>query len=191
MTVLVTGAGGFVGGHVVDLLVERGEPVRILTLQERGDSVRVLALLTEDTTWLEKRGVAVFRGDIRDPDTLTAPMRSVDTVFHLAAMQGVWLPIEEYYKVNVAGTENVCRSALAAGVRRIVHVSSWTIYGMARGRPLTENDLPAPWHDPYWITKAQGDLLGRTTCKQLVSAALHAYGQYLKGDNEGWGEPRC
>jgi nucleoside-diphosphate-sugar epimerase len=74
-------------------------------------------------------------------------------------MQGVWLPIEEYYKVNVTGTENVCRTAMTAGVRRIVHVSSWTIYGMARGWPLTEEVPPAPRNDPYWVTKAQGDLL--------------------------------
>jgi nucleoside-diphosphate-sugar epimerase len=90
---------------------------------------------------------------------LIVPTRGVDTVFHMAAMQGVWLPIKEYYAVNVTGTENVCRAALTAGVRRLVHVSSWTIYGMSRGRILTEKDPPAPWNDPYWITKAQGDLL--------------------------------
>jgi nucleoside-diphosphate-sugar epimerase len=116
-------------------------------------------LPSEDTSWLETRGVAIYRGDIRDPETLTAPMRDVDTVFHLAAMQGVWLPITEYYKVNVTGTENICWAVLASGARRLVHVSSWTIYGMAHGRPLTEDIPPAPWKDPYWITKAQGDLL--------------------------------
>jgi nucleoside-diphosphate-sugar epimerase len=147
METMITGGTGLVGRHLV------------MALQQRGDIVRALVLPTEDASWLEERGVVIYRGDIRDPDTLTVPMRNVDTVFHLAAMQGVWLPIEEYYKVNVTGTENVCRAAMAAGVRRIVHVSSWTIYGMAQGRPLTEDVPPAPWHDPYWITKAQGDLL--------------------------------
>src|SRR5258708_25303206 len=147
MEAMITGGTGLVGHHLV------------MALQQRGDSVRALVLPTEDVSWLEECGVGIYRGDIRGPDTLTVPMRSVDTVFHLAAMQGVWLPIEEYYKVNVTGTENVCRVAMAAGARRIVHVSSWTIYGMAHGRPLTEDIAPAPWHDPYWITKAQGDLL--------------------------------
>ena len=147
METLVTGATGLVGWRLVK------------SLQQRGDIVRALVLPAEDASWLEKRGVTIYRGDIREPDTLSVPLRSVDTVFHLAAMQGVWLPNEEYYKVNVVGTENICRAAMEADVRRIVHVSSWTIYGMAHGRPLTEDVTPAPWNDPYWITKAQGDLL--------------------------------
>lgn len=147
METMITGATGLVGRHLAKALLQRG------------DAVRVLALPSEDVSWLEERGVTVHRGDIRDADALTVPMRGVDTVFHLAAMQGMWLPIKEYYEVNVTGTENVCRAAMAAGVRRMVHVSSWTIYGMARGQPLTEDTPPAPWHDPYWITKAQGDLL--------------------------------
>src|SRR5260370_20411990 len=147
METMITGATGLVGRHLV------------MALLQRGDTVRVIALPSEDVSWLEERGVAIHRGDIRDTDTLTVPMRGVDTVFHLAAMQGMWLPAEEYYNVNVTGTENVCRPAMAAGARRIVHVSSWTIYGMAHSQPLTEDTPAAPWHDPYWITKAQGDLL--------------------------------
>jgi nucleoside-diphosphate-sugar epimerase len=86
-------------------------------------------------------------------------MQGVDTVFHLAALQGKWVPQDRYHRVNVIGTENVCRAALTAGVRRLVHVSSWTIYGMARGRSLDETAAPTPRRDPYWVTKAQADLL--------------------------------
>ncbi len=161
METLITGGTGLVGRQLVT------------ALQQRGDTVRALVLPTEDASWLEKRGVAIYRGDICDPDTLTIPMRTVDTVFHMAAMQGVWLPIKEYYKVNVTGTENVCRAAMAAGARRIVHVSSWTIYGMERGRPLTEDAPPAPRQDPYWVTKAQGDLLvQRMIAKDHLPAAI-------------------
>jgi nucleoside-diphosphate-sugar epimerase len=104
---------------------------------------------------------------------LTLPMRRVDTIFHLAAMQGMWVPTEEYYNVNVTGTENVCREAMAAGARRIVHVSSWTIYGMAHSRPVTEDTAAAPWHDPYWITKAQGDqLVQRMIAEDHLPAAI-------------------
>ena len=161
METLITGGTGLVGRHLVK------------ELQQRGATVRALVLPSENTSWLEERGITVYRGDVCDPDTLTAPMRSVDTVFHLAAMQGLWRPIEEYYKVNVTGTENVCRAAMIAGARRIVHVSSWTIYGMARGRALTEEVHPAPRHDPYWITKAQGDLLvQRMIAKDHLPAAI-------------------
>jgi nucleoside-diphosphate-sugar epimerase len=151
---LVTGGTGLTGRHL------------IAALQERGDTVRLLAMPGDDTLSLERCGVVVHRGDIRDPKTLTAPMRGIDTVFHLAAMQGQWLPMEEYYAVNVRGTENVCRAALACGARRVVHVSSWTIYGMAHGRPVDESFPSAPWRDPYWITKAQGDVLVRRMIAQ-------------------------
>src|SRR5690348_15728007 len=109
MEILITGANGFVGRHL------------ILALQKRGDSVRALSSPTGDTTWLERHGIAIFRGDIRDQDALTEPMRGVDAVVHLVAeTKKKWGRIEDSYAVNVAGTENVCRAALAAGVRRLV-----------------------------------------------------------------------
>jgi nucleoside-diphosphate-sugar epimerase len=147
MEVLLTGGNGFVGRHVVS------------ALQARGDSVRVLALPSEDTRWLEERGVAVHRGDIRRPDALIAPMDGVDGVLHLAAMMDVWRPMADYHAVNVTGTENVCRAALAAGARRVVHMSSSSVYGIALGRPADEAAPLTPFPDPYPITKAAGDLL--------------------------------
>jgi nucleoside-diphosphate-sugar epimerase len=144
--ILVTGGNGFVGRHLVT------------ALQAGGDSVRVLALPTEDTGWLERRGVAIHRGDVREPATLVRPMRGVDGVLHLAAMMDVWRPIEDYRAVNVGGTENVCRAALAARVGRLVHVSSSSVYGMGLGRPADERDPLAPFRDPYPITKALGDM---------------------------------
>jgi nucleoside-diphosphate-sugar epimerase len=131
----------------------------ILKLQERGDKIRVLALPTEDTSWLEEHDVAVFRGDILNPDALIAPMQGVEGVFHLAAMIGAWRAMEDYYAVNVTGTENVCRAALEAGVRRLVHISSAMVYDMAMGRAVTEDDLLKPLDEPYSLTKAQGDML--------------------------------
>jgi nucleoside-diphosphate-sugar epimerase len=158
---LITGATGLVGRHLVT------------ALQERGDAVCALVLPAEDAGWLEGRDVRIYRGDIRNADALTSPTRGVDTVFHLAALQGQWVPQEEYYAVNVIGTENVCRAALAAGVRRLVHVSSWTIYGMDRGWRVGEEAAPAPGDDPYWITKAQGDLLvQRIVLRDRLPAAI-------------------
>jgi nucleoside-diphosphate-sugar epimerase len=143
--VLVTGGNGFVGRHLV------------AALQARGDSVRVLALPGEDAAALEARGVVVHRGDICRPESLTAPIDGAGAVVHLAAMMDVWRPLADYRAVNVAGTENVCRAALAAGVRRLVHMSSSSVYGMALGRPADESFPLAPFADPYPVTKAAGD----------------------------------
>ena len=149
-----------------------------LQLQERGDSVRVLALPTEDTTWLEKRGVKVFRGNLRDLDTLTAPMRGMDGVFHLAAMMGAWRPMQDYYAVNVTGTENICRAAMANDVRRIVHISSAMVYNMAMGRPVTEDDPLEPLDEPYSFTKAEGDKLVQ---RMIAEDHLPARGHHGSG----------
>lgn len=149
MEVLITGGSGFVGHYLVP------------ALQERGDRVRVLALPDENVSWLEERGVTIHRGDIRHPETLSKPIQGVDCVFHLAALMGVWRPTADYYAVNVTGTENVCRAALRAGVRRLVHISSWTVYGMDLDRPATEDQELAPLKEPYAMTKAEGDKLVR------------------------------
>jgi len=144
--ILVTGGNGFVGRYLVP------------ALQDRGDRVRVLALPTENTSWLEERGVVVHRGDIRLADTLQSPMRGVDGVLNLAGMMGVWRPMRDYYAVNVTGAENVCRAARAEGVGRVVHVSSWTVYGMGLGRLVREDHPLRPLREPYAITKASGDM---------------------------------
>ncbi len=147
MEILITGGNGFLGRSV------------ILALLERGESVRVLALPKEDTSWLERQGVRVCRGDIRNADVLVGPMQGVSVVFHLAAMMGAWCSLDEYHSVNVLGTGNVCRTALEAGVSRVIHVSTAMVYNMAIGRALTEDDPFDPLDEPYSMTKAEGDRL--------------------------------
>ncbi len=145
MEVLVVGGNGFVGRHLVQ------------ALHERGDQVRVLALPHEDAAWLEERRILVHRGDVRDPDSLKDAFQGVQGVFNLAAMMDVWRPLGDYRAVNVAGATNVCEAALAAGVRRLVHMSSSSVYGMGLGRPATERFPLRPFDDPYPLTKAEGD----------------------------------
>jgi nucleoside-diphosphate-sugar epimerase len=147
MRILVTGASGFLASHL------------IRALRERGHSVRALVLPSSDTTLLGQAGVDIHTGDVRLPDTLAGAMRQVDAVFHLAAAIGVRRPLREYYAVNVTGTENVCRAAVAAGVKRLVHVSSTSVYEQGLGVPVDETFALAPPPDPYAVTKAAGDIL--------------------------------
>ncbi len=145
--VLVTGGAGFLGQHLVS------------ALQDRGDSVRVLDRPSASTARLAQKGVAIHHGDICQPDSLAEAMRGVDGVVHLAAMSGVWSSMEEYYRVNVTGTENVCRAVLKADVGRLVHISSWTVYGMGIGRPAREDFPLRPLQEPYSMSKVLGDRL--------------------------------
>ncbi len=141
MAVLVTGAGGFVGGHLVDILVERGE------------SVRILARPGEDVARLVKAGVEVCRGDLTDRSVLEDAVDGVERVLHCAARTGPWGPLAEYEQVNVYGSKLLIEAAMTAGVRRIVHISSITVHGLdVRGTV----DETAPLHsgpDPYSRTK--------------------------------------
>jgi nucleoside-diphosphate-sugar epimerase len=147
LDILITGGTGLLGRHIVP------------ALQEQGHKVRMLALTGEDTSWLEACGAAIHRGDVLRPESLVAPLRGVDSVLHMAAMMGLWRPISEYRAVNVTGTENVCRAALAEGVGRLVHVSSWTVYGMDLGEPAHEDFPLKPFGEPYSISKTEADLL--------------------------------
>jgi nucleoside-diphosphate-sugar epimerase len=149
LKVLVTGGAGFLGRHLV------------AALQERGDEVRVLDRPSEHSERLTNHDVAFYAGDIRLPATLREPMQGVEGVVHLAAMSAVWRPMDEYQAVNVTGTENVCRAALAAQVQRLVHISSWTVYGMGTRQPVSEDSPLAPLNEPYSVTKVLGDRLVR------------------------------
>ena len=149
MKVLITGATGLLGSHLIK------------ELQERGEDIRALVLPVENANRLLEQGVEVVRGDVTDASTLPPAVKDVELVFHLAGMMGVWRPLADYRLVNVTGSENLYKAAQAAGVRRYVHTSSHTVYGLGHGRFLTENDPLRPDPDPYSITKAEGDRLMR------------------------------
>lgn len=147
MEILVTGSTGFLARNLIP------------ALQERGHSVRGLVLPSEDTGWLRSRGVAIYPGDVRDPATLSGPVRGTDAVVHMAALMATWAPMHVHYAIHVTGTENVCRAALAAGVQRIVHLSSAITYTPGLGVPIREDFPQNPLREPHAVTKAAGDKL--------------------------------
>src|SRR5215469_8239328 len=149
MKVLITGATGLLGSHLIK------------ELQERGEDVRALVLPVENADRLTAQGVEVVRGDITDASTLAPAVKDVELIFHLAGMMGVWRPLSDYRLVNVNGSENLYMAAQKAGVRRFVHTSSHTVYGLGHGRFMTEKDPLRPDPDPYSMTKAEGDRLMR------------------------------
>lgn len=126
MRTYVTGATGLVGSHVVERLLAEGHDVRTL--------VRPRA----DVTWLQTTGCTIVPGDIGDTvELLAESMAGCDTLVHAAALVGARTSRERYHDLNVRGTGVVMAAAVAAGVRRVVHVSSVAVYGNLRG-PITE-----------------------------------------------------
>ena len=149
MKVLITGATGLLGGHL------------LAALKQRDEQIRALVLPIEPAEQLITQGIEVVRGDVTDPGTLAPAVKDIDILIHLAGMMGVDRPLSDYRLVNVTGSENLYRAAQAAGVRRFVHTSSHTVYGLGYGVFLTEKDALRPDPDPYSLTKAEGDRLIR------------------------------
>src|SRR5437764_14800406 len=111
MKVLVSGATGLLGSHLLQ------------ALQERGEHIRALVLPAENAEKLIAQGVEVVRGDVTDAGTLAPAVKDIDIIFHLAGMMGVHRPLADYRLVNVTGSANLYRPAQAAGVHRFVHTS--------------------------------------------------------------------
>lgn len=148
MKLFVTGAAGFLGGHLTEMLVERGYEVRALVLP--GENVEFLQNLP---------GVEIIRGDVTDSELLRRTLSGVRRVYHLAAKTGPWGPEKAYWEVNVHGLEQLVNTALEAGVERIVHTSSITVYGHhLRGVVSEEHPLHAE-DNPYSRTKVAGERL--------------------------------
>jgi Nucleoside-diphosphate-sugar epimerases len=154
MKVLMTGATGLLGGHL------------LRELQQRGERIRALVLPVENAQKLEEQGVEVVRGDVTDASTLAPAVKDIDVIIHLAGMMGVWRPIADYRMVNVTGSENLYRAAQRAGVRRFVHTSSHIVYGLGHGHFQVEQDPLRPDPDPYSITKTEGDRLMQRLMKE-------------------------
>lgn len=155
--VLVTGADGFIGSHLVEALVRRGVEVRAFVLYNSFNSWGWLDQCAE-----EVRGkFEVFAGDVRDPNGVRTATQGCDTVLHLAALIAIpfsYHSPDSYVDTNIRGTLNVLQAARDLGVSRVVHTSTSEVYGTARTVPIRE-DHPLQGQSPYSATKIAADQL--------------------------------
>jgi dTDP-glucose 4,6-dehydratase len=152
---LVTGAGGFIGSHLAERLIESGANVRAF--------VHYNALGTHG--WLDASPLAsqaqIVAGDITDRSSVRDAMRGADVVFHLAALIAIpysYRAPSSYVRTNVEGTLNVLEAARETGVGRVIHTSTSEVYGTARYVPIDENH-PLQGQSPYSATKIGADKL--------------------------------
>lgn len=153
----VTGADGFIGSHLVEALVRRGQRVRALALYNSQGSWGWLDTLPPDV--LDQ--VEVVLGDVRDTEQMAAFCDEVDTVFHLAALIAIpysYVAPRSYIETNVAGTLNVLEGVRRAGVRRLVHTSTSEVFGTALRVPIDETH-PLQGQSPYSASKIAADTL--------------------------------
>ncbi len=152
-SVLVTGADGFIGSHLTELLVREGYKVRALS---QYNSFNYWG-------WLEdiecQREVEILNGDIRDPHYCKYITKNVDIVFHLAALIAIpysYVAPDSYVDTNVKGTLNICQAALDNGVKRVIHTSTSEVYGTAKYVPIDEKHPLQP-QSPYSASKIGAD----------------------------------
>jgi NAD dependent epimerase/dehydratase len=154
--VLVTGAGGFIGSHLTERLVQEGAAVRAF--------VHYNAL--GRAGWLDQRssGADIMAGDVCDRDSVRHAVEGTEVVFHLAALIGIPYSYQaplQYVRTNVEGTLNVLQACREAGVGRLVHTSTSEVYGTARTVPISE-DHPLHGQSPYAATKIGADKLAES-----------------------------
>ncbi len=153
--VLITGADGFIGSHLTELLVQQGAQVRALS---QYNSFNYWGWL-EDVGCLDD--IEVVCGDVRDPHFCRQITQGVDLVFHLAALIAIPYSYQapaSYLDTNIQGTLNICQAALENGCRRVLHTSTSEVYGTARYVPIDEQHPLQP-QSPYSASKIGADAL--------------------------------
>lgn len=153
--ILVTGADGFIGSHLVEYLVRQGYDVRAFVYYNSFNSWGWLDQAPADV----RTSLDVFSGDIRDPHGVRTAMRGCDVVLHLAALIAIpysYHSPDTYVDTNVKGTLNVVQAARDLGVERVVHTSTSEVYGTARFVPITE-EHPLQGQSPYSASKIGAD----------------------------------
>ena len=153
--VLVTGADGFIGSHLVEQLLRAGKNVKAFCLYNSFGSLGWIDSLSDSV----KSELNIVLGDIRDPVCVREAMRGCDQVFHLAALIAIpysYIAPQSYIETNITGTLNVVQAARDLGLSRVIHTSTSETYGTAQFVPITENH-PQVGQSPYAASKIGAD----------------------------------
>lgn len=159
-TVLVTGAGGFIGSHLTEALVRDGYTVKALIKYNSRSDWGNLEKLPADI----QADIEILPGDITDPFFVQQAVKDCHTVYHLAALIGIpysYIAPQHYVNVNVQGTLNVLEACRNAGVQKIVHTSTSETYGTAQYTPIDEKH-PLQGQSPYSASKIAADKMAES-----------------------------
>ena len=159
-TVMVTGADGFIGSHLTEELVKRGEKVRAFCLYNSFGSLGWIDTLPPEI----RNEIDIFMGDVRDPNGVRTAMRGQERVFHLAALIAIpfsYHSPDSYVDTNIKGTLNVLNAARELDTQRVLVTSTSEVYGTAQYVPIDEKH-PFQGQSPYSATKIGADRLAES-----------------------------
>lgn len=165
MKVFVTGADGFIGSHLVELLIENGFEVTAFCFYNSFGTWGWLDNLNEE----KKKSIKVILGDIRDVDSIREGMRGCEMVFHLASLIAIpysYIAQKSYVDTNIHGTLNILQLAKDLGISRVIHTSTSETYGSAQFVPITEAH-PLVAQSPYAASKIGADQMALSFWKSF------------------------
>ena len=163
--VLITGADGFIGSHLVELLLKKGCDIKAFCFYNPNSSWGWLDNLPKEN----RDNIEVFLGDIRDPDCVKKAVKDCDIIFHLAALIGIpysYIAPTSYIETNIQGTLNIVQAAKYFDISRVIHTSTSETYGTAQYVPITE-DHPQIAQSPYAASKIGADQIALSFFKSF------------------------
>ena len=175
--ILITGADGFIGSHLTEMLASEGDKVKALSLYNSFNN----------WGWLEdiksRDNIEIVSGDIRDPYFCKEITKDIDVIYHLAALIGIpysYLAPDSYVDTNIKGTVNICQAAKENQVKRIIHTSTSEVYGTAQYIPIDEKH-PLQAQSPYSASKIGADAMALSFFKAFnlpvtIARPFNTYG---------------
>ena len=177
MKVLLTGGTGFIGAHLINALLAKG------------DEVHTLARSPEKAKTIEKPGVKIFKGDILNKESILKAMEGCQQVYHLAGNASIYeKDPSRYFTINVDGTKNIMDAALKLGVKKMVFTSSAGVIGPSVGGVVTEEKVrKIDFFNEYESSKAKAEDLVRSYVSEknlnaVIVLPTRVYGNYLIGE---------
>lgn len=172
--ILITGATGFLGSHLVDANLAKGNIVRALVLPD-----------DPETKKLQQKNVGIVFGDIRNYEEVRKAITDdIDIVFHCAAFVSDWGKREIFEQVMINGTENVCRAASEAKVERFVKISTNDVFGLGEEEVMDETFPLKPWNEPYPDTKLVAEEIAWRYYREAALPVTMVYPCWIFGSGD-------
>ena len=173
MKVLITGATGFIGRHLIDANLRLGRDITAFTLPN-----------DPEIQALTNKGIRIFKGDIRNQQDVINAAEGIDIIFHCAAWVSDWGTKAQFYDITVKGTEHVCEAAKIHRVKRLIKISTNDVFGLDESKVLDETCPLVKWNEPYSDTKIAAEEIAWKYFREAKVPVTMVYPCWVYGEGD-------